>query len=414
MTNYPDRVSQAVRFATNLPEGLRGGPAYLDYNATTPVDPRVVEAALPYLTRHFGNPSSGHQYGAAPHEAVERSRTAVAELIGAVRHGECPGEVVFTGSGSEANLLALRGSVLSRRAPRSHLVTQATEHPAVLATCEAMARHHGTRVTVLPVGGDGLLDPALLEQTLQHPDSAATAGERTLVSVMTANNETGAIQPIATLSAVAHRYGALMHTDAAQAAGKIPLDLDALGVDLLTLVGHKIYAPKGIAALYVRHGLELEPVVYGGGQEGGMRAGTESVALIAALGRAAQLAAEELADGAQERLAALRDRLHRELQTRLPGRTELNGPEAPRLPNTLNVSIAGLVAHSVLPTFNDVAASAGSACHSGVDTPSPVLTAMGLSRERALGAIRLSLGRWSTGDDVDGAVAEIVEAARAV
>jgi cysteine desulfurase len=175
---------------------------------------------------------------------------------------------VFTGSGSEANLLALRGSVLAPSVPRSHIITQATEHPAVLATCEALARHHGTRVSVLPVRPDGLVEAALLEQLLEHPESAATAGERTIVSVMAANNETGALQPLRELSAIAHAYGALVHCDAAQAAGKIPLDVDGLDVDLLSVVGHKMYAPKGIAALYVRAGLELEPVVYGGGQEG--------------------------------------------------------------------------------------------------------------------------------------------------
>jgi cysteine desulfurase len=259
---------------------------------------------------------------------------------------------------------------------------------------------------------DGLVEAALLEQLLRRPESAAAAGERTIVSVMAANNETGALQPIGELAAVAHEYGAVLHCDAAQAAGKIPLDADGLGVDLLTVVGHKMYAPKGIAALYVRAGLDLEPVVYGGGQEGGLRAGTESVALIAALGMAARLAADDLAHGMGERLVALRDRLQQGLERRLPGGVRLNGPVVERLPNTLNVSITGVVAHELLAAVPTLAASTGSACHSGTHLPSPVLTAMGADRERALGAVRLSLGRWTTTEDVDFAVEEIARVAR--
>ena len=405
MRTYAGRVP-------DKPEGLVDRPVYLDYNATTPVDLRVIDAALPYLTREFGNPSSSHAFGLRPHQAVEQARIDVADLVGGGRDGERSGHVVFTGSGSEANLLALRGSVLSPSAPRSHLITQATEHPAVLATCQALARHHGTRVSVLPVGPDGLVEAALLEQLLEHPESATTAGERTIVSVMAANNETGALQPIGKLAAVAHAYGALVHCDAAQAAGKIPLDADDLDVDLLTVVGHKLYAPKGIAALYVRAGIDLEPVVYGGGQEGGWRAGTENVALIAALGTAARLAADDLAHGVGERLVALRDRLQNRLERRLPGDVQLNGPVVERLPNTLNVSIAGVVANELLAAVPTIAASTGSACHSGEHTPSPVLTAMGADRGRALGAVRLSLGRWTSTEDVDFAVDEIARAAR--
>ncbi|MGO4599924.1 cysteine desulfurase family protein [Terrabacter sp. 2RAF25] len=397
---------ELLRCSTEEPRGLLRRPAYLDYNATTPVDPRVADAALRYLTGCFGNPSSSHVYGVEPREAIEEARDDALGLLG----GRRAGDVVFTGSGSEANLLALRGSVLAPSRARSHIVTQATEHPAVLASCAALARHHGTRVTILPVDEAGLLDPVLLERVLRHPDSAETHGERTIVSVMMANNETGAIQPIAQLTAIAHAFGALMHSDAAQAAGKIPLDVTALEVDLLTIVGHKMYAPKGIAALFVRSGLGLEPVVYGGGQERGRRAGTENVALIAALGAAARLAADDLAGGAEHRLVALRDKLHGDLERCLPGRVQLNGPLAPRLPNTLNVSITGVLAHELLPAMAALAASAGSACHSGLHTPSPVLTAMGLDRERALGAVRLSLGRWTTTDDVDLAVHEIVRA----
>ncbi|MEV6923916.1 aminotransferase class V-fold PLP-dependent enzyme [Dactylosporangium sp. NPDC051485] len=378
--------------------GLAGGPVYLDYNATTPVDPRVADAMAPYLTALFGNPSSTHPYAERPREALRQARARVGALVGA--H---PAEVVFTGSGSEANLLAIRGAVLAAGPARPHVITQATEHPAVLETCRALQRLHGIRVTVLPVGADGLLDPDAL---------AAVAGlDTALVSVMAANNETGALQPIAELAAVAHRHGALVHCDAAQAAGKIPLDVDVLGVDLLTVVGHKLYAPKGIAALYVRDGVRLEPVVYGGGQEHGLRAGTENVALAVGLGVAADLAAADLADGAPARIAALRDDLHRRLETGLPGRVHRNGAADRCLPNTLNVSIDGVRGHQVLAAAPAVAASTGSACHSGVHTPSPVLTAMGVPPDRALGALRLSLGRWTTPGDIDTAAAAILAAA---
>jgi len=374
---------------------LTGGPVYLDYNATTPVDPRVTDAMLPYLTLGFGNPSSSHPYADAPRAALHQARTQVADLIGAR-----PAEIVFTGSGSEADLLAIRGAALVAGRARTHVITQSTEHPAVLATCRALQRLHGIRVTVLPVDADGVLDPATL--------AAAIDADTALVSVMAANNETGTLQPIRDLAAIAHQHGSLFHSDAAQAAGKIPVDVDDLGVDLLTVVGHKLYAPKGIAALYVRDAVQLEPVVYGGGQERGLRAGTENVALAVALGTAASLAAADLADGAPARLAALRDDLHHRLCTALPGRVHRNGSAQHCLPNTLNVSIDGIQGHELLAATPQIAASTGSACHSGRHTPSPVLTAMGLDTLRALGALRLSLGRWSTPHDVETAASALI------
>ncbi|MEU6672317.1 cysteine desulfurase family protein [Streptomyces sp. NPDC046727] len=380
--------------------GPAGGPVYLDYNATTPVDPRVAEAMAPYLTDFFGNPSSSHSYGAEPRRALAEARAQVAGLIGAR-----PAEVVLTSSGSEANLLALRGAVLASGRSRPHVITQATEHPAVLETARALQRLHGARVTVLPVDGDGLVDPGALD--------AALTEETVLVSVMAANNETGAFQPIGELARLARTHGALFHCDAAQAAGKIPLDVQESGVDLLTVVGHKMYAPKAVAALYVRDGVPLEPVVYGGGQERGLRAGTENVALAVALGTAARLAAEDLADRAPARIAALRDDLHQRLTAALPGRVHLNGPEKQRLPNTLNVSIEGALGHELLAAAGQVAASTGSACHSGDHSPSPVLTAMGLSPDRALAALRLSLGRWTTAEDVETAATALIRAAAA-
>ncbi|MFE9643172.1 cysteine desulfurase family protein [Streptomyces sp. NPDC006365] len=381
--------------------GLVGGPVYLDYNATTPVDPRVAEAIHPYLADWFGNPSSSHPYAAAPKRALARARAQVAALIGADG-----GEIVFTGSGSEADNLALRGAALAAKNELPHVITQVTEHPAILETCRALERLHGTEVTYLPVDGDGLVDPAAL---------AAALTERTvLVSVMAANNETGALQPIAELARMTRAHGALFHCDAAQAVGKVPLDVRELGVDLLTVVGHKMYAPKGIAALYVRQGLALEPLVYGGGQEHGLRAGTENVALAVALGTAAELAAAELADGTPGRIAALRDCLHRRLADALPGRVHLNGPSTGRLPNTLNVSIDGVLGRELLSAGLGLAASTGSACHSGTHTPSPVLTAMGVDADRALGALRLSLGRWSTPENIETAVTALLKAAGAL
>src|SRR5918996_3632862 len=259
--------------------GLVPNSVYLDYNPTHPVDPRVVEAMLPYLTLHFGTPSSAHAYAAAPQHALGVARRQVAELIGAR-----PEEIVFTGSGSEADALAIRGAALATPEIHgtAHVITQATEHPAVLAACQALQREQGVEVPVLPVDRDGLVAPASLE--------AALTRRTVLVSVMLANNETGTIQPIADLAALSRRHGALFHTDAAQAVGRIPVDVESLGVDLLTVVGHKMYAPKGIAALYVRSGVPLAPLVDGGGQERGLRAGTESVAGAVALGAAAELA----------------------------------------------------------------------------------------------------------------------------
>jgi cysteine desulfurase len=377
--------------------GLVDGPVYLDYNATTPVDPLVTEAMLPFLGPAFGNPSSAYERGAEAADAVRTARARVARLVGAD-----PDEIVFTGSGSEADNLAVRGVVLAPPGP-VHVITQATEHPAVLATCAALARLHGVEVTALPVDREGLVDPA---------DLAAAMTSRTrLVSVMLANNETGTIQPIAELARIAHEHGALMHTDAAQAVGKVPVDVDELGVDLLTLVGHKMYAPKGIGALVVRRGVTLEPVVYGGGQEHGLRAGTENVAAFVALGMAADLAADDLARGEPDRVRGLRDELQRRLAERIPGGVVLNGHPTLRLPNTANLSIPSHHGDALLAAAAGIAASTGSACHTGDPRPSPVLTAMGVPAALALSAVRLSLGRWSTVEDVDRATERLASAA---
>ncbi|MFI7061754.1 cysteine desulfurase family protein [Kribbella sp. NPDC050124] len=306
------------------------------------------------------------------------ARRRVARLLGATDT-----EIVFTGGGSEADTLAIRGSALAARS-RGHgdqVITQVTEHPAVLEACRSLTAD-GFTVTQLPVDSHGQVDPADLE--------AAITDRTVLVSVMTANSETGTLQLIQELATIAHNHGAFLHTDAAQAVGKIPLNVTELGVDLLTVVGHKMYAPKGIGCLYVRSGTTIQPIVHGATQEGGLRAGTENVALIVALGVAADLAATELA------AATIRDVLHEELDRLLPGVIQLNGHPRDRLPNTLNLSFEGVAGKALLAATPQLAASTGSACHEGVDSPSAVLTAMGLSSDRALAAVRLSCGRWTT------------------
>jgi cysteine desulfurase len=393
-------MATAPRREPTVPDGLADGPIYLDYNATTPTDPTVTAAMLPFLTDAFGNPSSDHHYGHAPRSALRQAREQVAALVGAP-----DGPLVFTGSGSEADNLALRGVALASGRDRPRIITQRTEHPAILRTCAALRRWHGVEVTYLPVDHDGLVDPRDL--------AAALTPETVLVTIMLANNETGALQPVEELAAVAHRHGALFHCDAAQAAGKIPVDMTRLGVDLLTVVGHKMYAPKGIGALCLRSTLPLEPLIHGGGQEDGLRAGTENVALAVAFGAAARLAADELAAGGRHHLRRLRDHLHDRLDAGLPGRILLNGPVEARLPNTLNVSVSGTTGHNLLAAVPQIAASTGSACHSGDYQPSPVLTAMGLDADRGTSALRLSLGRWSTQDEVGRAAELIVAAVRA-
>ena len=366
---------------------LERGPIYLDYNATTPVDQAVVEAMLPYLSEHFGNPSSSHSYGQVAHQAVDTARAQVAWLLGCT-----PAEITFTGGGSESDNLAIRGIALAYQYKGNHIITQVTEHPGVLNTCRTLERLHGFRVTYLSVDKEGRVSPEAVE--------AAIDDKTVLITIMHANNETGTLQPIAEIAKVARKHGVLFHTDAAQSVGKIPVRVEELGVDLLTVAGHKLYAPKGIGALYSRHGLQLEPVIYGGGQESGRRAGTESVANIVALGTACLLAQERLAES-QVRLQYLRDKLQRLLEQYIPDCVHLNGHITERLPNTLNISVDGVIGEEVLAMMPEIASSTGSACHEGSTDPSPVLMAMGMSRERALGAMRLTLGRWSTEEEIE-------------
>ncbi|MDP1877828.1 MAG: cysteine desulfurase family protein, partial [Actinomycetota bacterium] len=296
-------------------------PVYLDYNGTTPIDPAVVEAMAPYLSVEFGNPSSTHDYGVRASDALAQACEQVSSLVSG--RG---GRVVFTGSGSEADALAIRGAALAAidaGRSRAHVVTQVTEHPAVLAACRYLEQRHAVSVTYLGVDAHGRVDPDEL--------GAALTQDTVLASIMHANNETGTLQPVAEIAAITRDHGVLLHCDAAQSIGKVEVDVDALGVDLLTIVGHKMYAPKGIAALHVREGIALVPLAGGGGQESGLRAGTENVPYIVGFGAAAKLAAEALSRGESRRLVTLRDRMHVELEAGLPGRVHLNGHPGERL-----------------------------------------------------------------------------------
>jgi cysteine desulfurase len=360
-------------------------PIYLDHNATTPVLPEAVDAMLPFLERDFGNPSSGHVYGRRGHDAVETAREQVAALIGCK-----PSELVFTSGGTEANNLAIRGLTAART--RRHVITSVIEHPATARPVDWLGRN-GFRVTRLGVDAGGQVDVAALERAL-GPDAA-------LVTVMHSNNETGVLQPIARLAALAKKAGTLVHTDAAQSVGKVPVDARALGVDALSVAGHKLYAPKGVGALFVREGVPLEPLLLGAGHERGLRPGTENVASIVALGVAAKVARRDLAKVAK-RLVTLRERLWDRLAKEVDG-LALNGHPTERLPNTLSVRFPGVSGTALLDAAPTIAASTGSACHDGHETAPAVVVAMGVSAVDALGTVRLSLGRSTTKDEVDAA-----------
>jgi cysteine desulfurase len=370
-------------------------PAYLDYNATTPVAPEVADAIEPYLREHFGNPSSSHVYGRRAHEAVDRAREQVAALVGAT-----PVEIVFTGCATEANNLAIFGVTRALRGAKRHVVASAVEHPAVLQPCLRL-REDGWDVTVVAVAAQGRVAPKVVARALRD--------DTVLVSIMLANNEVGTIQPVAEIARIARARGALVHTDAAQAAGKIPVDVGALGVDLLTLAGHKFYAPKGVGALYVRDGTPIAPALVGAEHEHGLRPGTENVPGIVGLGAAARLARERL-PRATEHLRGLRDSLHATLAAGVPG-LELNGHPEHRLPNTLNVSFPRASGRALLRAAEaDVAASLGAACHAESDTVSGVLAEMGIGYERAAGGVRLSVGMPTTEEEVRHAARALVDA----
>lgn len=370
-------------------------PIYLDHNATTPHHPLVIEAMLPYLRDHFGNPSSGHIYGQRAKRAVQYAREQVAALLGCQ-----PDEIVFTSGGTEANNLAVRG-VLDRSSARRHIVTSTVEHPATARPCELLERQ-GIEVTRLPVDGQG--------RVLVEEARAFVRGDTALMTVMLAQNETGTLMPIAELAELAHERGALVHTDAAQAVGKVQTRVDDLGVDLLSIAGHKLYAPKGVGALFVRRGTSIGPVLVGAGHERGLRPGTENVPFIVGLGMACELAAADLGSE-PSRQRALRDELWEKLSAAISG-VLLNGHPTERLPNTLNISFPDTRGSAVLAAAPELAASTGSACHEGGETPSAVLTAMGIDATTALGAVRLSLGRSTTREQIAQAAQALTRAWR--
>ncbi len=371
-------------------------PIYLDYNATTPIAPEVRDAMRPFLDRHFGNPSSSHAYGQTTAAAVEKARQQVASLLGCD-----PGEIVFTGGGSESDNMALVGRVWAAGVTNPHVITSVVEHPAILNTCKFL-EDRGAHVTYLPVDSFGQVDPDDVRRSI--------TGNTVVVSIMHANNETGTRQPIADIGTICNEAGIPFHTDASQSAGKIPTRVDALRVDLLTIAGHKLYAPKGIGALYIRSGIDVEPLIHGAGHESGRRAGTENVPYIVALGAAAELARASLATE-EPRQRQLRDRLQALLEQD-PGNVTVSGHPVERLPNTLNIRFSGIDGNQLLDATPGIAASTGSACHAGLSEPSPVLVAMGVDPVDAIGAVRLSIGRPTTQADVERAAHELSASAK--
>ena len=359
-------------------------PIYLDYNATTPLLPEILEEMLPYLREHFGNPSSGHPFGRRAREAVEQARARVASLLGAL-----PEEIIFTSGGTESNNLAIRGGVAGVSG-RKQILTSAIEHPAVSEPCRRLEAE-GWRVSRLGVDGTGRVSAGQAAEAI----GTGTA----LVTVMLANNETGTLQPLGEIAKLARARGALVHSDAAQAVGKVPVRVEALGVDLLSIAGHKLYAPKGVGALYVRAGTPLVPLLLGAGHERGLRPGTENVSSIVGLGAACAVAERSLEEEAV-RMRRLREWLWSRLRQAIPD-LALNGHPEERLPNTLNVRFPGVRGGAVLALCPQIAASTGSACHEGGESPSAVVTAMGIGPEEALGSVRLSLGRLTRQEDVE-------------
>ncbi|MDE2779840.1 MAG: cysteine desulfurase family protein [Chloroflexota bacterium] len=364
---------------------------YLDYNATTPIDPRVVEAMLPYLHGLYGNPSSGHSFGLEARKGVDAARGQVADLLG------CQAEdLIFTSGGTEANNHAIKGVALAHRNRGNHIITSSIEHPAVTEVCRYL-EGQGFRVTYLPVDETGLVDVGQLERAL--------TGETILVTIMHANNEVGSIQPIAEIAEASHRRGALVHADCAQSVGKIPVKIVDLGVDLLSVAGHKLYAPKGIGALYIRPGVVLEKFMHGASHEQDRRAGTENVIEMVGLGTACQLIEENLSRYASH-MREMRDRLESGLMDAPPA-LRINGHPEERLPNTSSISFKGVEADRVLSSLPTVAASAGAACHSDRVEVSHVLEAMGVPTDYAMGTLRFSTGRFTTRDEIERAVSEV-------
>lgn len=360
---------------------------YFDYNASTPIDPEVVDAMRPFWYLHFGNPSTQHWAAVAAKEAVEQARHQVARLLGCE-----DSEVIFTSGGSESNNQVIKGVYFSLKDKGNHIITTQIEHPAIINPCRFLERL-GAKVTYLEVDKWGRVSAEDVEN--------AITDETILISVMHANNEVGTIQPIREIAAVARKFGIYVHTDAAQSVGKVPINVQELGIDFLSVAGHKLYAPKGIGALYMRKGIEIEPLIHGAGHEAGRRAGTENVGLAVGLGKACELAEKYLPDS---QVKELRDYFWKRLEESFPGKVVLNGHPDERLPNTLNISFIGKVGGDILARIPELAASTGSACHAGQIELSAVLRAMGVDAHAGMGTIRFSLGRYTKKEEVDQAV----------
>ncbi|EAE8422370.1 cysteine desulfurase [Listeria monocytogenes] len=357
---------------------------YLDYNATTPIDKAVAETMLPYLYGHFGNPSSSHALGIESKNAIENARNQVADLLGCTPH-----EIVFTSGGSESNNTVIKGVAHNYKNKGNHIITSIIEHPAIINPCKYL-ESIGYRISYVPVDQFGLVDPSNVESLITD--------QTILVTIMHSNNETGTIQPIKEISKICKAHNVLMHTDASQSVGKVPIDVNDLGVDFLTVAGHKLYAPKGVGALFIRNGINIEPLIHGAGHENGRRAGTENIILEVGLGKACEIAVEALKSSKIKELA---DYFFNSLKKNFGNQVVLNGHLEKRLPNTLNVSFVGYNGHEVLNHLEDTAASTGSACHSGMTSISPVLNAMGVTEEVGRGAVRFSLGRYTTKEEID-------------
>ena len=366
-------------------------PIYLDYNATTPIDPQVAEAMLPYIHQQYGNPSSGHPLGVASREAVDNARGQLAAML------QCTtGEVIFTSGGTESNNHAIKGVAGAYRHKGNHIITSAVEHPAVLEVCRYL-EEKGCEVTYLPVDEYGMVDPQNVEDAIKS--------NTILISIMHANNEVGTIEPIPAISEIARRKNVLLHADCAQSVGKISVSVDELGVDLLSIAGHKVYAPKGIGALYIRDGVQLEKLMHGASHEMGWRAGTENVIEIVGLGRACELISQNFAEYHQH-MRELRDLLQTGIGERFAD-VRINGHPEKRLPNTLSASFRGKEANTMLAAMDRVCASAGAACHSDRVEVSSVLEAMAVPMEYAMGTLRFSIGRFTTAEEIDAALDEI-------
>lgn len=360
---------------------------YLDYNATTPIDKKVADAMQPYLYGNFGNPSSSHELGVEAKNAIEVARKQVAKLLNCSSE-----EIIFTSGGSESNNMVIKGVAHTYKEKGTHVITSTIEHPAVMNPCKYL-KNLGHEISYVPVDKYGMVNPMDIEKSITD--------KTILITIMHSNNETGTLQPIEEIAQLAKKHNVLFHTDASQSIGKVPVDVKSLGVDFLTVTGHKLYAPKGIGALYMRDSIQIEPLIHGADHERGRRAGTENTVFNVALGKACEIAIESLKN---PQIKQLTDHFYNSLKETLKDKIHLNGHPEKRLPNTLNLSFLGRNGHEVLNALTETSASTGSACHSEMTSISPVLKAMGVSGEIGRGAVRFSLGRYTTKEEIDAVI----------